>query len=252
MLKMSHDSSKKMKKVCSSIEGGSDLDVAIQKNLEAVDVFQIEIDNLNMKASEEILKIEQKYNQQRKPIFKKRGEVIKNIQNFWFTAIMNHPDLSSIVDEREEECLQFLNKIEVEEFEDIRSGYQIEFHFDENPFFENAVLIKEFHLEPVGSPNSQSTQIKWKDNNDLTKNTDNNFGKSGGRKRRLESKSFFLWFIDNVDPVSDDIAEIFKDDLWQNPLQYYLVPDIEETNAPENDEDSDSSSVVEIQETEEQ
>ncbi|KAK9890022.1 hypothetical protein WA026_008829 [Henosepilachna vigintioctopunctata] len=249
---MSSEPSKKMKTVSTFTEGsvgGSDLDAATQRNLEAIDVCQIEIDNLNVKASEEILEIEQKFNQLRKPYFKKRSEIIKSINNFWFTAIMNHPDLCSIVDEREEECLQFLNRIEVEEFEDIKSGYQIDFHFDENPFFENAVLTKEFHLEP-GSPKSQSTLIKWKDNNDLTKPSDKT-GKSS-RKRKLETKSFFGWFTDHVDPVSDDIAEVFKDDLWQNPLHFYLVPDIEEANGAENEEDSDLSGDEETQETEEQ
>ncbi|XP_044765944.1 protein SET [Coccinella septempunctata] len=238
------EASKKMKKECVSIEGsvsGSDLDAATQKNLEAIDICQIEIDNLSLKACEEILKIEQKFNEFKKPHFEKRSEIIKNVPNFWFTAIMNHPDLSSLIDEKEEECLQFLNRIEVIEFEDIKSGYEIQFHFEENPFFENLMIKKEFHLES-GPPSSQSTQIKWKD--DITKNIDQNSGK-GGRKRRLESKSFFSWFFDNVDPVSDDIAEIFKDDLWLNPLQYYLVPDMDDANSAENNEDSESSSVEE-------
>ncbi|XP_045481823.1 protein SET-like [Harmonia axyridis] len=231
---------KKIKKGCTSIEGsssGSDLDAATQKNLEAIDNCQIEIDKHCIEASEEILKIEQKFNLLKKPLFEKRSEIIKNVPNFWFTAIMNHPDLSSLVDEKEEECLQFLNRIEVVEFEDIKCGYEIQFHFEENPFFENSTIKKEFHLGS-GPPSSHSTQIKWKDDNDL------NSGKSGS-KRHLESKSFFSWFFDNVDPVSDDIAEIFKDDLWANPLQYYLVPDMDDA---ENDEDSECSGVEEIHE----
>lgn len=59
---------------------------------------------------------------------------------------MNHPQISNIFDEGEEECLQALNKVEVEEFEDIKSGYRINFFFDENAYFENKVLTKEFHL----------------------------------------------------------------------------------------------------------
>ncbi|XP_045481843.1 protein SET-like [Harmonia axyridis] len=241
------EASKKIKKGCASIEGsisGSDLDAATQKNLEAIDICQTEIDKLSIKASEGILKIEQKFNLLKKPHFERRSEIIRNVPNFWFTAIMNHPDLSSIVDEKEEECLQFLNRIEVVDFEDIKCGYEIQFHFEENPFFENSTIKKEFHLGS-GPASSLSTQIKWKD--DITKNIDFNSGKSG-RKRHLESKSFFSWFFDNVDPVSDDIAEIFKDDLWVNPLQYYLVPDMDDANGAENDEDSESSSVEEIQE----
>lgn len=40
---------------------------------------------------------------------------------------------------------------------------QISFqYFDENPYFENKVLSKEFHLNESGDPASKSTEIKWK------------------------------------------------------------------------------------------
>ncbi len=38
----------------------------------------------------------------------------------------------------------------MEEFEDIKSGYRIKFYFDENPYFENDLLEKEFHLGAGG------------------------------------------------------------------------------------------------------
>lgn len=82
----------------------------------------------------------------RKPFYEKRNEAIKKIPNFWLTAFINHPQISSILEEDEEECLHFLEAIDVEEFEDIRSGYRINFHFEENPFFTNKTLTKEFHL----------------------------------------------------------------------------------------------------------
>lgn len=56
------------------------------------------------------------------------------------------------MEEDEEDALRFLNKLEVEEFEDIKSGYRINFYFDENPYFENNVLTKEFHLGSSGEP----------------------------------------------------------------------------------------------------
>lgn len=47
----------------------------------------LQIDALNEKASDEILKIEQKYNKLRKPLFEKRNDAIKKIPNFWVTAV---------------------------------------------------------------------------------------------------------------------------------------------------------------------
>lgn len=60
------------------------------ESLEQIDACQNEIDSLNEKASEEILKVEQKYNKLRKPFFEKRNEIIKNIPNFWVTAVSIH------------------------------------------------------------------------------------------------------------------------------------------------------------------
>lgn len=63
---------------------------------------------------------------------------------------VNNKKIADILDEDEEDALRYLNKLEVEEFEDIKSGYRINLHFDENPYFENEVLTKEFHLGSTG------------------------------------------------------------------------------------------------------
>lgn len=64
-------------------------DPETQKALEEIDTCQNEIDSLNEKASEEILKVEQKFNKLRKPFFEKRNDLIRKIPNFWVTAVSN-------------------------------------------------------------------------------------------------------------------------------------------------------------------
>ena len=54
--------------------------------------------------------------------------------------------MSALLGEEDEEALHYLTRVEVTEFEDIKSGYRIDFYFDENPYFENKILSKEFHL----------------------------------------------------------------------------------------------------------
>lgn len=44
----------------------------------------------------------------------------------------------------------------------LTGGHFILQYFDENPYFENKVLSKEFHLNESGDPSSKSTEIKWK------------------------------------------------------------------------------------------
>ena len=73
-------------------EGTSDGDTSLfdmetQKALEEIDLVQTAIDNLNEKASEEILEVEQKYNKLRKPHFEKRNQIISRIPSFWVTAV---------------------------------------------------------------------------------------------------------------------------------------------------------------------
>lgn len=236
-------------------EGQEEYDEDTQKALEEIDSTQNDIDALNEKASEEILKVEQKYNKLRKPHFDRRNGIIEKINNFWITAMVNHPQISLLIDEEEEDCLHFLTKMEVEEFEDIKSGYRIKLYFDTNPFFENDVLVKEFHLG--GEPKSTSTEIQWKTGMDLTKRVKESAALQR-RKRGFEPKNFFTWFSDHLDPSSDDIAEVIKDDLWPNPLQYYLVPDIdgngvdeEGSDDDEDGEEEDDDAVVVVEEEEE-
>merc|ERR1719232_2563939 len=192
---------------------------------------------MNEKASEEILKVEQKYNLLRRPFFEKRNEIIARIPKFWLTAFINHPQISSIIEEDEEDALQYLSKLEVEEFEDIKSGYKIKFHFSTNPYFSNTSLCKEFQLGSSGDPTSTSTAIEWKEGYNLTAKAEQRAALAkGSRKRQLETRTFFTWFQDNLDPSQDDVAEVIKDDLWPNPLQYFLVPDIEVENGGEEEE----------------
>lgn len=218
------------------------LDFYRQKALEDIDGCQNEIDALNEKASEEILQVEQKYNKLRKPHYEKRNELIKNIPNFWVTAFVNHPQISAVLEDVEEDCLHYLSKLEVEEFEDIKSGYKISFIFASNPYFSNTVLVKEFHLATTGDPASKSSKIEWKNGMDISAKILQN-GNNRKRKRG-QSRSFFQWFEDNTDPSADDIAEVVKDDMWPNPLQYYLASDIEVENGISDDDDMDDSVVV--------
>jgi template-activating factor I len=213
-------------------DDGKDYDAETQKALEDIDQCQNDIDSLNEKASEEILKVEQKYNKLRKPHYEQRNELIRKIPNFWVTAFVNHPQISAILDEDEEECLHYLCKLEVEEFDDIKSGYRIKLHFDDNPFFGNKVLVKEFFLGSA-EPSSTSTKVEWKDGMDITKKQE-----AGGQKRG-NMRTFFAWFADNGDASCDDLAEVIKDDMWPNPLQYFLVPDVD---VGENDLDDDENS----------
>lgn len=204
-----------------------------QEAIERIEEAQNEIDALNEQASDEILKIEQKYSKLSLPFVQKRSELTAQIPRFWVTAFVNHPQVSALLGGEDEEALRYLTRVEVTEFEGLKSGYRIDFYFGENPYFENQVLSKEFHLS--ASPSSKATEIKWKSGKDLTKKRSRPTQNKAGRKRaRREPQRFFTWLTGPVDAESEELGEAIKDDIWSNPLQYYLALDTNSEAGPED------------------
>uniref|UniRef100_A0A8C2YGY2 SET nuclear proto-onco n=1 Tax=Coturnix japonica TaxID=93934 RepID=A0A8C2YGY2_COTJA len=233
---MSAPAAKVSKKELNSNHDGADetSEKEQQEAIEHIDEVQNEIDRLNEQASEEILKVEQKYNKLRQPFFQKRSELIAKIPNFWVTTFVNHPQGILLV--------QFMHLH--------RSPLHMQtlpFYFDENPYFENKVLSKEFHLNESGDPSSKSTEIKWKSGKDLTKRSSQTQNKASRKRQHEEPESFFTWFTDHSDAGADELGEVIKDDIWPNPLQYYLVPDMddEEGEGEEDDDDDEEEEGLE-------
>jgi hypothetical protein len=218
----------------SSIGGDNDKD--LQESIEKIDEVQNEIDRLNEQASDEILKVEQKYIKLRLPHFQQRSDLVAKIPNFWVTAFINHPQISALLTEEDEEALQFLEKVEVQEFDDIKTGYKINFYFGENPYFENKCITKEFHLSETGEPSSKSTPITWKAGKSLVKTTNS---QKGNKRSHEEQESFFSWFTNHKGAGADELGEVIKDDIWPNPLQYYLASEMDEDGEEEEGEGED-------------
>ena len=136
------------------------------------------------------------------------------IPKFWITAFDNHPQVSALLGEEDEESLHYLTRVEVTEFEDIKSGYRIDFYFDENPYFENKILSKEFHLNESGDPSSKSTEIKQQSRKNLMKCSSQTQNKASRKRQHEKPESFFTWFTVHSDVGADKLREVTKDDIW--------------------------------------
>jgi len=225
------------------------LETEHQDIVEQIDGVQNQIDGLNEQASEEILQVEQKYNNLRKPFFGKRADLIKKIPKFWVTVFVNHPQISALLDEEDEEALHYLSSVEVEEFEDIKSGYRIKFHFSSNPYFDNELICKEFMLSDSGEQTCKSTKILWKENMDLTTRQSEANLKAGQKRQHEEPESFFSWFNDQSEGGTDEVGELIKDDIWPNPLQYFLGAG---NDTEDNEEDDENVVLIEDEDDDEE
>ena len=61
------------------------------------------------------------------PHYQKRSTLIEKIPNFWVTTFVNHPQISALLSEEDEDALHHLTKVEVREFDDFKAGYTISF-----------------------------------------------------------------------------------------------------------------------------
>ncbi|XP_038972944.1 NAP1-related protein 2-like [Phoenix dactylifera] len=119
--------------------------------------------DVNEEASDKVLEVEQKYNEIRRPVYVKRNEIIQSIPDFWLTAFLSHPALSDLLTEEDQKIFKYLVSLDVEDCQDLKSGYSIIFNFSPNPYFEDTKLVKTYSFTEEGVANITGTTIKWKE-----------------------------------------------------------------------------------------
>ncbi|XP_067269823.1 testis specific protein Y-linked isoform X2 [Pseudorasbora parva] len=190
----------------------------VRQSVSLLAQVQMRLDALEKKGARLHQRLEMKVSRQRRPHLDQRSAITQAIPGFWVTALLNHPHLSAQIDESDEDALSYMTNLEIESFKNNKLGYRICFHFRRNPFFQNKMIVKELHLGMGGSPVSFSNPILWHRGQNLV---------GSGEPRRTSQgvyQSFFHWFSDHSNPGRDDIAQILKEDLYRNPLRYYLTP----------------------------
>merc|ERR1712176_266876 len=112
--------------------------------------------------------------------------------------------------------------------DDIKSGYEIKFHFAKNPYFNNKVLTKGFYVKDTGIVENVSPTIEWKTGKNLFELEQQKSEKKKNEDGESEDDTdheFFAWLSRNHEEATDEVADIIKDDLWSNPYQYFMGQD---------------------------
>ncbi|KAI4346418.1 hypothetical protein L6164_007315 [Bauhinia variegata] len=227
----------KVKKSKIEEDDSESIDSELLQYLEKLQQVQEEIEQVSEEESEKVLEIEQKYNEIRKPVYDRRNEIIKTIPDFWLTAFLSHPTLSDLLSEEDQKVFKYLDSLYVEDFKDMKLGYTITLNFKENPYFENTKLTKTLAFFDDEPTKITGTDIKWKEGMDVSNGVNHEMK---GNKRLLAEESFFSWFSESQEEaieLTDEVAEMIRDDLWPNPLKYF-----------NNDADEDSDGDEEAEE----
>lgn len=209
----------------------------IQKVLDSVAKVHEELEKVNEEQAKEILAVETKFNAKKRPTLEKRNKLLADIPHFWQHAFVNHPLIGNLIDEHDAKLLDYVEDFDVK-FVDDNGGYKLEMSFKENPYVENKTLWKQFtYTEVEGEDEEESplkvtaSEISWKAEAKMSEDS--------------ETFNFFQWFT--LTEPSDEIAEIFRDDLFKNPVMFYLM-DEDEDEEGEGDEEEEQEEEAEDKE----
>uniref|UniRef100_A0A4W2GJN3 Testis-specific Y-encoded-like protein 1 n=1 Tax=Bos indicus x Bos taurus TaxID=30522 RepID=A0A4W2GJN3_BOBOX len=171
-------------------------------HMNPLEAIQLELDTVNAQADRAFQQLEHKFGWMHRHYLEPRNYIIQNIPGFWVTAFRNHPQLSPMIRGQDAEMLRYITNLEVKELRHPRTGCKFKFFFRRNP------------VRASGRVVSLSTPIIWRRGHEP---------QSFIRRNQEVVCNFFTWFSDHSLPESDRIAEIIKEDLWPDPLQYYLL-----------------------------
>ncbi|KAI3851733.1 hypothetical protein MKX03_034364, partial [Papaver bracteatum] len=95
--------------------------------------------------------------------------------------------------------------------------------FEQNPFFENAKLSREYSFSHKGIIDTSGTEIKWKDKGVTTGPEADVIEKGSEQSSTDVHKSFLAWFSDHLakDQDRDEVAEKIAYSLWPNAPEYF-------------------------------
>lgn len=122
---------------------------------------------------------------------KNEKDDVKGIPEFWLQVLMHHDEFRELINEEgDEAALKHLIDIRIKTVTDEKHSFTLEFEFTQNPYFENTVLSKTYHLfehpayGEVMFDRVDVTDIKWKSGKKLTVKlvTKSQGGGRGGRR----------------------------------------------------------------------
>jgi len=117
-----------VKKVKIDADAAKPEDDKIEQRIEAAEKVQIQIDEINLRMTEEIFKVEAKYNKEMRPFYIQRTEQTSKIPYFWLTVFENS-EMAHLMTDEDKDVLKHLIDVDVVDNEDNKT-YKIQLKFE--------------------------------------------------------------------------------------------------------------------------
>lgn len=147
------------------------------------------------------------------------------IPGFWKIVLQNADEFQELIEEHDEPVLDYLQDIRWEPLEEESAGFRLRFLFEQNPFFSNETLDKEYvtelknpFIDRLTCAKITSSKIKWLPGKDVTVEMVSKKGAGRKRtkaKREVPRKSFFRTFFRDLGP-DEDVPEEEMEDLEED------------------------------------
>lgn len=155
----------------------ADLPIDVRKRIYALKKLQLDTIKLDAEFHSSVYDLEQKFQGKHDDIFKKRSEIINGnheptddeckmpgvetqidqpaegqektngVPHFWLAVLKNVSEMRSMIQDFDEEILQHLVDVRAFSKPSPDLSFQLEFHFEPNEFFQNAVLTKTYLMK---------------------------------------------------------------------------------------------------------
>uniref|UniRef100_A0A8D2CRF6 TSPY n=1 Tax=Sciurus vulgaris TaxID=55149 RepID=A0A8D2CRF6_SCIVU len=179
-------------------------------------VLQWELRATTARGSRSYTRLRRKLARRRVSYLDRRRAIIDSIPGFWAKAMGHHPQLSAIITHQDKDLLGYVSNLEVEDMSPAKNRCSMKFSFQHNPYFRNEVITKEYLVGITGYKETRSTGVQW---------YWDCVGEPASSFVDARNLTFFDWLSTRHCPGSNRIAKIIMEDLWLNPLPYYLAVD---------------------------
>ncbi|KAI9140889.1 hypothetical protein BKA69DRAFT_1038888 [Paraphysoderma sedebokerense] len=198
---------------------------------------------------EEAKKTEEEEEEEKEAPATESKEPVTGVPEFWLRVLMNHPHISEMITEEDQEVLKSLIDIKVAYLPD-NPGFKLDFQFSSNDYFTNEVLTKTYYLSEPTEANraddymydhAEGTEINWKEGKNLAFRVETKKQRHKGTnqtrivKKTVPTETFFNFFKPPKVPAEDEeITEEEAQELDEKlEADYEIGEDIKEKLIPD-------------------
>ena len=201
-----------------------------------------ELEKITVELSQKVNELDRQYQLKKQPLYEKRGAIIAKLPEFWLTALLHHSVLSDAISDNDVKLLKHMTKLDVVNMANPnQNGFKIVLTFEPNLIISDTQVWRAFEFRPDGSILATSSGVHFHPNMDYT--SKKNAGKQLQSQKREQPDDNFIdsFLLDDAtgDYMDLEMFELIKEDIWADPLKYFLDEGPEELDDDDDDDEND-------------